>query len=283
MGQSRTTTRPPVARAAAKNGAALERSGSTTRSRPISAPGVTRQTSFSPPSSGASTWPPALRIMSTVIRMCGSEGTVAPTLRISTPLLKRAPESSSAEMNWEDEEASTSTWPPSSAPAPCTISGNPPRPPSSIRAPRVRSASITPCCGRSWLRGSPSKCTGPSARVASGGRKRITVPALPTSTWAGPRSCSAGMIRQASPPPVPPDAALTVSSTVTPRARRPSAISCESRLRSGRRTQPGPSARAASTSARLVADFEPGMVTVASTAAVATGAGHRGSVMPPSL
>ena len=47
-------------------------------------------------------------------------------------------------------------------------------------------------------RGSPSKRTGPSASAATGGRKRITVPALPTSTVAGP--CRpAGMTRQASP------------------------------------------------------------------------------------
>lgn len=107
----------------------------------------------------------------------------------------------------------------------------------------------------------------------------MTVPALPTSTEAGPRSAGAGMTRQASPPPRPPESLLTCSSMPTPSARRPSAISWESRLRSGRRTQPGSVERAASTRARLVTDLEPGMVTVASTGVVATGAGHRVSVM----
>lgn len=109
------------------------------------------------------------------------------------------------------------------------------------------------------------------------------MPALPTSIRAGPANVPVGMIRQASPPPTPPQSLFTCSSMPTPRARRPSAISCESRLRSGRRTQPGSAASAASTSARLVTDFEPGMVTVASTAVVAMGAGHRVSVMRFSL
>src|SRR3712207_8308071 len=42
-GQSRTVTRPPVTSAAARNGAALERSGSSTSSRAATGPGETRQ------------------------------------------------------------------------------------------------------------------------------------------------------------------------------------------------------------------------------------------------
>ena len=78
------------------------------------------------------------------------------------------------------------------------------------------------------------------------------------------------MIRHASPP-----AGLTVSSICTPIARSASAISTVSRLRSGRRSQPGSEESAASTRARLVTDFEPGTVTVASTAPGAVGAGQR--------
>lgn len=148
-GQSRTVTRPPVTRAAARKGWALERSGSTVRSRPSSADGATRQTSGSPPVSGSSTWAPTARSISTVIRMCGIDGRAEPTWRTSTPWLNRGAESSRAETNCEEAEASIRTGPPSSAPAPCTVSGRAPRPPSSIRAPSARSASMTPCSGRS--------------------------------------------------------------------------------------------------------------------------------------
>lgn len=67
----------------------------------------------------------------------------------------------------------------------------------------------------------------------------------------------------------------TVSSMRTPIARSASAISRVSRERSGRRSQPGSEESAASTSARLVTDLEPGTVTVASTAPLAEGAGQR--------
>ncbi|CAB4708361.1 unannotated protein [freshwater metagenome] len=52
--------------------------------------------------------------------------------------------------------------------------------------PRVSSAEITGPTGRSYDLASPSKCISPVARAATGGKKRITVPALPTSTLAGP-------------------------------------------------------------------------------------------------
>lgn len=69
--------------------------------------------------------------------------------RTSTPWLKRGADSRRALTNCEDEEASISTGPPSSAPLPNTVIGSEPRPSSSIRAPRTRSASITPFSGRS--------------------------------------------------------------------------------------------------------------------------------------
>lgn len=148
-GQSGMVTRPPVTSAAARNGWAFDRSGSTTRSRPSRAPGVTRQTLGSPPASGVSTCAPTLRSMSTVIRMCGMEGSAAPTCRTSTPWLKRGADSSRALTNWEEEDASISTRPPSRPPLPKTVMGSAPRLSSSIRAPRARSASITPPSGRS--------------------------------------------------------------------------------------------------------------------------------------
>ncbi len=119
----------------------------------------------------------------------------------------------------------------------------------------------------------------------------MTVPALPTSTVAGP--CRpAGMIRHASPPPgsasapaEPAELEEAVSSMPTPRVRSASAISRVSRERSGRRSQPGSEDRAARTRPRLVTDLDPGTVTVASTVPGATGAGHGAgsaglSVMP---
>lgn len=103
----------------------------------------------------------------------------------------------------------------------------------------------------------------------------MTVPALPTSTVVGPCR-AAGMTRQASPPaPSPAELDETVSSMPTPIARSASAISWESRERSGRRTQPGSAASAASTRARLVTDLDPGTVTVAWTVPSASGAGQR--------
>ncbi len=96
------------------------------------------------------------------------------------------------------------------------------------------------------------------------------------------------MTRQASPlAPAPAELEETVSSIPTPIARSASDISWESRERSGRRTQPGSEARAASTRARLVTDLDPGTVTVAWTVPSASGAGQRAgagvSVMAPTL
>lgn len=97
----------------------------------------------------------------------------------------------------------------------------------------------------------------------------MTVPALPTSTVAGP--CRpVGRTRQASPePPAPDELEETVSSMPTPIARSAAAIRRVSRERRGRRSQPGSLARAASTRARLVTDLDPGTWTVASTAPLA--------------
>src|SRR4051794_15622719 len=126
------------------------------------------------------------------------------------------------------------------------------------------------------MRSSPSKRNCSRDRTpAAGGRKRATVPALPQSIVRGAPSVAtplrtapdAGLINQSSPS----------SSTETPHLRNPSAISKVSRERSGSRSRLGSPARAARTSARLVADFEPGTRTVASTGAVTWGAGQASS------
>ena len=60
----------------------------------------------------------------------------------------------------------------------------------------------------------------------------------------------------------------------TPSARSDSIIRLESSDGSGAEIRLGPSAIAASTSSRFVSDFEPGMVSVASTAPSAPGAAN---------
>src|SRR3954452_1585656 len=247
-GQSRTVTRQPVTRAAARNGAALERSGSIRTSRAAIGPGATRQ-----PRSVAVTSAPWSPSVVTVISTCGIDGTPPATDR-SRPSSKRAPARSRPETICEDSLASTVTAPPWTPSSPCTVNGARPRPSSSTRTPRARSAVIRPAFGRSRRRASPSKVTGPRLSAATGGRKRSTVPASPTSTSAGPRSGCGVTIQSA------PSSAIPV-----PSARRPPAIRSVSRARSGRTIRLGPSASAARTSARAVIDLEPGRVTTAST------------------
>ena len=113
--------------------------------------------------------------------------------------------------------------------------------------------------GRSCERGSPSKLTKPLARAASGGKKRITVPAFPTSIEVGPKS-GPGVISQLSSPFV-----SIVSSMPIPSDRKPCAINSVSRDRSGLRSLEGLDARALKIKARLVTDLEPGIVMVACT------------------
>jgi hypothetical protein len=183
-GQSGMVTVPPVTSAAARNGPALDRSGSTVTEPRSSRPGRTRHDSGRPEEPGAtsSTEAPAARSMRTVIAMCGAEGTGGPSCRTSTPSSNLGAASSRPETSCDDPEASTSTRPPRTAPRPRTVNGAAPRPPSSISAPSCRSAARTGPIGRSLIRSSPSKETTAEVSAASAGRNRITVPAFPTST-----------------------------------------------------------------------------------------------------
>ena len=204
---------------------------------------------------------------------CGSDGSPPATVR-SMPSSKRAAASSSPETICEDSLASTVTAPPRTRPVPCTVNGARPRPPSSTSTPRPRSPSIRPALGRSCSRGSPSTVTGPSASAASGGRNRSTVPASPASTVTGPRSVP-GATSQ-SPP--------STSSMPTPRARSAPAMRSVSRARKGCTSRLGPSASAASTSARAVSDLDPGRAATASTGEGWCGADQTSltrSVCPP--
>ena len=263
-GQFGTRTVPPAATAAARNGPALERSGSTTTSPPAIGPGSTRHR----PGVWSSTLTPRSRSVATVMSMCGRLGSAPPTCRSVSPSANRGAASSRAETNWEDPEASTDTSDPLIAPVPWTVNGREvgAAPPSVVtRTPRSSRARITGAIGRTRAPASPSSRTGPSARAASGGTNRITVPASPQSIWAGPRR-GAGRTRSVVPP--------SSSSMCVPRARNAAIIRSVSRERRAPRIVVGASARAARGSARFVNDFEPGTSTTAPNGADAQGAGQ---------
>ena len=116
--------------------------------------------------------------------------------------------------------------------------------------------------GRSYERGSPSNATSPVASAASGGRKRITVPAFPTSTFTPPR-IAAGLTNHCSS--CIPCTERVFSVIPTPSARKPATINSLSRETNGRRRTEGESACAAKIRARLVTDFDPGITTEIST------------------
>src|SRR5688500_7710877 len=125
--------------------------------------------------------------------------------------------------------------------------------------------------GRPRAARSPSNWTGTDARAATGGRKRITVPASPHSSRVLPLS-GPGVMSQSGALARSPVA----SWTPIPRARSASAISSVSRERSGRRSREVPLAKAANTRNRLVSDLLPRRTTVASTGLSTAGAGQSG-------
>ena len=127
--------------------------------------------------------------------------------------------------------------------------------------------------GRSWDLGSPSKRTWPLAKAASGGRKRITVPALPTSTDAGPVSLPGPIFRSL----------FSSLVMVVPKACKPAIINSESLECSGLRSSDGLLAWAAKIKARFVTDLEPGITTVAETGSSPRKGALQSSVMALSL
>ena len=156
------------------------------------------------------------------------------------------------------------TVPPGMAPRPRTVNGIAPRPSSLISAPSSRSAVSSSPTGRSATRLSPVNSTVALVSEATGGRKRSTVPALPTSMVTLPAR-RPGVTRQ-------PAGGPSAASTRQPSARSPSAISWVSLATSGPVISVGLSASAARTSARLVIDLEPGTAISARTGPVAAGA-----------
>ena len=90
-------------------------------------------------------------------------------------------------MNCEELPASIATWPPATEPVPWTVNGRKPSPPSSTAHAKSLQGSHNGSHGAHAGRaGSPSNVTAPLTRAASGGTKRITVPARPQSTAMPP-------------------------------------------------------------------------------------------------
>ncbi len=110
-GQPAIRTAPPVATAAARNGTALERSGSMLQCRAAIGPGGTCHRL----GCVSSTSTPAWRSIATVIATCGAEGTDLPVCTTVRPLVNAAPDSSRPETNCDDADASISTVPPATA------------------------------------------------------------------------------------------------------------------------------------------------------------------------
>ena len=202
-GQSRTAVRPPVTIAAARKGPAFDRSASTVTSPSRGVPGSTvhraagrpgraedGRPAGEPSPTRADTAMPAARRTSTVMAMCGLEGTGGPTCRRSRPRSMRGAARSRAETNWEEAEASISTLPPSTEPVPWTVTGRTARPEASAACststPRSRSARTTGSIGRVRAAGSPSTVTSPTVKAATAGMKRMTVPASPAWILAEP-------------------------------------------------------------------------------------------------
>src|SRR6478735_341846 len=166
-------------------------------------------------------------------------------------------------------------WPPRTSPEPWTVNGNDDAGPPSgavTATPRPARASMMVPMGRLRACGSPSKRDSPRRSAATGGTKRMTVPARPQSiaVSADAGSMLIGTISRSGPKAPSPGTSVTVA----PNCRRASIISAESRECRGARSREGPSARAASTRYRLVRDLDPGTATVASTGRAAKGAGQ---------
>ena len=200
-GQPAIRTIPPLTTAAARNGTALDRSGSITQCRAAIGPGETCQRL----GCVSSTSTPASRSIATVIATCGADGTDSPVCTMVRPSVNEAPDSSSPETNCDDADASISTVPPrhrSACRGPRTAGRR-------RRCPR-RARAVRPAAARSGGRGpARRRRTPPSRWSARRPAGRTAAPCLPGRSRSGRRRAVA--IRP-----------LTVSSvsspsTVTPR------------------------------------------------------------------
>src|SRR5215217_8784220 len=127
--------------------------------------------------------------------------------------------------------------------------------------------------GRAYACWSPSNRTVPSAKAATGGTKRITVPARPQSIVPPALNDVGGVTCHWS----------ALSSMRTPRVRNASLISWVSRASRPPVITDGPVASAAKINARFVSDLEAGRTTVAVIGAGASGAAHGRSPDTPQI
>ncbi len=157
------------------------------------------------------------------------------------------------------------TVPPATAPRPCTMKGTAParRRRSRRQARAGRRAAARPAAAKLWRRRGTS--TSAPVRAATGGTKRSTVPALPTSmlTWPArspgvPRQARRGRGGWRFAAGAAPGGGAGASSIRQPSARGRPAISRVSLAASGPVIRVGLSASAARTRARLVIDLDPG-------------------------
>ena len=240
-GQPGRCTRPPVTTAAAANGAAFDRSGSTWTSRAPTGPGV------DPPHatrSASSTTTPTSRSASTVMTTCGALGIGGPTCSTTRPSSKRAAASSSPDTNWLDADASIRSVPPRTRPVPRTVNGSRPASAGLVRLDaRVRAG--RPARSPSGAAGPPGRrrsAPGPGPARRREGRSASRCRRGRSRSSAGPRN-GPGVTSQSGPKAPAPG----TSSTRAPRAASAPAMSPVSRECRGARSREGSSARAAST------------------------------------
>src|SRR3954449_7875371 len=93
-------TVPALTTAAARNGTALDRSGSIAQWRAATGPGRTVQRFGVASSTGT----PASRSIDTVIATCGADGTESPVCTTVKPSSNVEPASSRPETNWDEDD-----------------------------------------------------------------------------------------------------------------------------------------------------------------------------------
>ena len=184
--------------------------------------------------------------------MYGNE--TALRISITIPPLTEAPPIIRAEMNWLDRLPSTGTTIPPRIILPrMAIGGYPSVSTYSISAPIASRASTSWPIGRSCIRCSPRSTYRPGTNGRKPVRKRMAVPALPTnSSIASEYMLIRGPIVTE---------LRRLPSTSKPSLRTHSSMKRESSLSSGSTTVVSPAAIIASSSARLVSDFDGGAAT----------------------
>ena len=258
--------RPPVTSAAARNGAALDRSGSMTRSTGATAPGATRQRSGVGVVDARHRPRAAWRRSS---RCAAARAAGSPTWRTSMPSSKRG----AGEQQRGDELRRRRCVEVDRAALDRAVAAHDERQRApaavvDVHAQRPQRLHERP---HRALAGARVAVEGDVA-VGQGGDRRDEPHDGAGQSAVDVAPPRAGRARSPSPSPA----------SVTDMPSDLSAPAISSVSRGAQRAPQGRArpARAASTRARLVADFEPGTATTASTGSVATGAAHRSVIAP---